>query len=166
MAVLFLLGFSSGLPLMLTGQTLQAWFTAEHVSLERIGARARGPPEGQRSPRATVHEIQTWLQVVVEDPCDLDVPRAMYLKVDDVYRSLHALLTSSMPDMEAADFRWDPSVGTRQRAFRSFRDGTHRRCEERGVAAPSCFPPAIQALFEDCFEIGPRCVGEMKTSHA
>jgi len=38
MAVLFLLGFSSGLPLMLTGQTLQAWLTAEHISLEQIGA--------------------------------------------------------------------------------------------------------------------------------
>jgi len=38
MVVLFLLGFSSGLPLMLTGQTLQGWLTAEHVSLEQIGA--------------------------------------------------------------------------------------------------------------------------------
>jgi MFS transporter, PAT family, beta-lactamase induction signal transducer AmpG len=38
MAVLFVLGFSSGLPLMLTGQTLQAWLTAERVSLARIAA--------------------------------------------------------------------------------------------------------------------------------
>jgi len=38
MAVLFLLGFSSGLPLMLTGQTLQGWLTAELVSLGAIGA--------------------------------------------------------------------------------------------------------------------------------
>jgi MFS transporter, PAT family, beta-lactamase induction signal transducer AmpG len=38
MAVLFLLGFSSGLPLLLTGQTLQAWLTAEHLSLEQIAA--------------------------------------------------------------------------------------------------------------------------------
>jgi MFS transporter, PAT family, beta-lactamase induction signal transducer AmpG len=38
MAVLFLLGFSSGLPLLLTGQTLQAWLTAEHVSLSQIAA--------------------------------------------------------------------------------------------------------------------------------
>jgi len=38
MAVLFLLGFSSGLPLLLTGQTLQAWRTAEHVSRSQIAA--------------------------------------------------------------------------------------------------------------------------------
>ncbi|HEX7837070.1 MAG TPA: hypothetical protein VF469_06375 [Kofleriaceae bacterium] len=38
MAVLFLLGFSSGLPLLLTGQTLQAWLTAEQVSLRGIAA--------------------------------------------------------------------------------------------------------------------------------
>ncbi|HEX3479191.1 MAG TPA: MFS transporter [Kofleriaceae bacterium] len=38
MAVLFVLGFSSGLPLMLTGQTLQAWLTAEGLPLGRIAA--------------------------------------------------------------------------------------------------------------------------------
>src|SRR3954462_1224728 len=38
MAVLFVLGFSSGLPLLLTGQTLQAWLTAEGVPLARIAA--------------------------------------------------------------------------------------------------------------------------------
>src|ERR1041384_7992019 len=38
MAVLFLLGFSSGLPLLLTGQILQAWLTAEHLSVEQIAA--------------------------------------------------------------------------------------------------------------------------------
>lgn len=38
MAVLFVLGFSSGLPLLLTGQTLQAWLTAEQVPLARIAA--------------------------------------------------------------------------------------------------------------------------------
>ena len=38
MAVLFVLGFSSGLPLLLTGQTLQAWLTAEGVLLGRIAA--------------------------------------------------------------------------------------------------------------------------------
>ena len=38
MAVLFVLGFSSGLPLMLTGQTLQAWLTDRSVSLARIAA--------------------------------------------------------------------------------------------------------------------------------
>jgi PAT family beta-lactamase induction signal transducer AmpG len=38
MAVLFLLGFSSGLPLLLTGQTLQAWLTAEHLSLAQIAS--------------------------------------------------------------------------------------------------------------------------------
>jgi MFS transporter, PAT family, beta-lactamase induction signal transducer AmpG len=38
MAVLFFLGFSSGLPLLLTGQTLQAWLTAEGVPLDRIAA--------------------------------------------------------------------------------------------------------------------------------
>jgi PAT family beta-lactamase induction signal transducer AmpG len=38
MVVLFLLGFSSGLPLLLTGQTLQAWLTAEHLSLSQIAA--------------------------------------------------------------------------------------------------------------------------------
>src|SRR5262245_60920476 len=36
MGVLFLLGFSSGLPLFLTGQTLQAWLDTEHVSLAQI----------------------------------------------------------------------------------------------------------------------------------
>ncbi|HEY6174883.1 MAG TPA: MFS transporter [Kofleriaceae bacterium] len=36
MLVLFLLGFASGLPLMLTSQTLQAWLTAEEVPLGRI----------------------------------------------------------------------------------------------------------------------------------
>ena len=38
MAVLFVFGFASGLPLFLTGQTLQAWLTAEHASLDVIGA--------------------------------------------------------------------------------------------------------------------------------
>jgi PAT family beta-lactamase induction signal transducer AmpG len=36
MAVLFLLGFSGGLPLLLTGQTLQAWMTDARVDLGRI----------------------------------------------------------------------------------------------------------------------------------
>jgi MFS transporter, PAT family, beta-lactamase induction signal transducer AmpG len=36
MAALFLLGFSGGLPLLLTGQTLQAWMTASGVDLGRI----------------------------------------------------------------------------------------------------------------------------------
>lgn len=40
MAVLFALGFSSGLPLLLTGQTLSAWLTVEKVSLKTIGAFA------------------------------------------------------------------------------------------------------------------------------
>ncbi|HEU5054938.1 MAG TPA: MFS transporter [Kofleriaceae bacterium] len=35
--VIALLGFSSGLPLLLTGQTLTAWMTAEGVSLTSIG---------------------------------------------------------------------------------------------------------------------------------
>ena len=35
--VIALLGFSSGLPLLLTGQTLTAWMTAEGVSLKAIG---------------------------------------------------------------------------------------------------------------------------------
>ena len=38
MVVLFGLGFSSGLPLTLTGQTLQAWATDAHVDLEEIAA--------------------------------------------------------------------------------------------------------------------------------
>jgi PAT family beta-lactamase induction signal transducer AmpG len=38
--VLTLLGFSSGLPIMLTGQTLTAWMTAEGVNLKTIGAFA------------------------------------------------------------------------------------------------------------------------------
>jgi PAT family beta-lactamase induction signal transducer AmpG len=38
MAVLFLLGFSSGLPLLLTGQILQGWLTAEHLPLSQIAA--------------------------------------------------------------------------------------------------------------------------------
>ena len=36
MAVLFVLGFSSGLPLTLTGSTLQAWLTSAGVDLGRI----------------------------------------------------------------------------------------------------------------------------------
>src|SRR5476649_783120 len=36
-AILFL-GFASGLPLALTGSTLQAWMTESHVSLAAIGA--------------------------------------------------------------------------------------------------------------------------------
>ncbi len=38
MAVLFLFGFSSGLPLYLTGQTLQAWMTSAGVELDKIAA--------------------------------------------------------------------------------------------------------------------------------
>ncbi len=38
MAVLFLLGFSSGLPLYLTGSTLQAWLTKANVPLDEIAA--------------------------------------------------------------------------------------------------------------------------------
>ncbi|TMQ12319.1 MAG: AmpG family muropeptide MFS transporter [Deltaproteobacteria bacterium] len=38
MAVLFLLGFSSGLPLLVTSQILQAWLTAEDIPLARIAA--------------------------------------------------------------------------------------------------------------------------------
>jgi PAT family beta-lactamase induction signal transducer AmpG len=38
MLVLFLFGFSSGLPLYLTGQTLQAWMTSANVSLQDIAA--------------------------------------------------------------------------------------------------------------------------------
>ena len=37
MLVIALLGFASGLPLLLTGQTLTAWMTAEGVSLTSIG---------------------------------------------------------------------------------------------------------------------------------
>ena len=37
LAVVLLLGFSSGLPLALTGGTLQAWMTVEGVSLATIG---------------------------------------------------------------------------------------------------------------------------------
>ncbi len=35
---ILVLGFSSGLPLSLTGTTLQAWFTEAHVNLKTIGA--------------------------------------------------------------------------------------------------------------------------------
>jgi MFS transporter, PAT family, beta-lactamase induction signal transducer AmpG len=38
MATLLLLGFSSGLPLYLTGQTLQAWMTTSGIDLATIGA--------------------------------------------------------------------------------------------------------------------------------
>ena len=38
MAVLFALGFSSGLPLFLTGQTLQAWMTTSGVDVDQIAA--------------------------------------------------------------------------------------------------------------------------------
>src|SRR3989442_12331795 len=37
LAVILLLGFSSGLPLALTGGTLQAWMTVEGVDLSTIG---------------------------------------------------------------------------------------------------------------------------------
>lgn len=37
MAVLLLLGFSSGLPLFLTGNTMKAWMTVENVDLKSIG---------------------------------------------------------------------------------------------------------------------------------
>lgn len=37
LAVILLLGFSSGLPLALTGQTLQAWMTVDGVDLSTIG---------------------------------------------------------------------------------------------------------------------------------
>jgi MFS transporter, PAT family, beta-lactamase induction signal transducer AmpG len=37
MLLMLLFGFSSGLPLLLTGSTLQAWLTDEKVSLEAIG---------------------------------------------------------------------------------------------------------------------------------
>ena len=36
--VVLLLGFSSGLPLALTGSTLQAWFTVSGVSLLAVGS--------------------------------------------------------------------------------------------------------------------------------
>lgn len=36
MAILCVLGFASGLPYLLTGDTLGAWLTAEHVDIERI----------------------------------------------------------------------------------------------------------------------------------
>lgn len=38
MAAILLLGFSSGLPLYLTGRTLQAWMTVEGVDLATVGA--------------------------------------------------------------------------------------------------------------------------------
>lgn len=38
MVILALLGFASGLPLYLTGRTLQAWMTVENVSLATVGA--------------------------------------------------------------------------------------------------------------------------------
>ncbi|MEO8707161.1 MAG: MFS transporter [Kofleriaceae bacterium] len=38
MLVLFVLGFSSGLPLLLTGQTLQAWMASVDVRLDQIAA--------------------------------------------------------------------------------------------------------------------------------
>src|SRR5438552_17768750 len=37
LAVILLLGFSSGLPLALTGGTLQAWMTVEGIDLSTIG---------------------------------------------------------------------------------------------------------------------------------
>src|SRR5438552_1629456 len=37
MAALLVLGFASGLPLLLTGQTLQAWMNDEHVDIRTIG---------------------------------------------------------------------------------------------------------------------------------
>ncbi|MFM7576812.1 MAG: AmpG family muropeptide MFS transporter, partial [Microcystaceae cyanobacterium] len=37
MSALLLIGFSSGLPLFLTSQTLQAWMTTEKVDLTQIG---------------------------------------------------------------------------------------------------------------------------------
>src|SRR5436189_6274045 len=35
---ILMLGFASGLPLALTGATLQAWFTEAHINLMTIGA--------------------------------------------------------------------------------------------------------------------------------
>ena len=43
MAVLFGLGFSSGLPLMLTGQTLQAWAKDAQVDIKKIAALSLVP---------------------------------------------------------------------------------------------------------------------------
>ncbi len=40
MAVIYLLGFSSGLPLMLTGQTLQNWGIDEHVDIKKVSTFA------------------------------------------------------------------------------------------------------------------------------
>ncbi len=40
MAVLFVLGFSSGLPLLLTGSTLRMWMTDEGINLDQIAAFA------------------------------------------------------------------------------------------------------------------------------
>ena len=37
LAVILFLGFASGLPLSLTGQTLQAWVTVEGIDLATIG---------------------------------------------------------------------------------------------------------------------------------
>lgn len=37
MWAVFLMGFSSGLPLLLTGGTLKAWMTEQHVNLALIG---------------------------------------------------------------------------------------------------------------------------------
>ncbi|MBA3502810.1 MAG: AmpG family muropeptide MFS transporter, partial [Deltaproteobacteria bacterium] len=38
MVVVFLLGFSGGLPLLLTSQTLQAWMTGSGASLDQLAA--------------------------------------------------------------------------------------------------------------------------------
>src|SRR3972149_2808987 len=40
MLVVLALGFASGLPLGLTGATLQAWYTVEHVDIITIGLLA------------------------------------------------------------------------------------------------------------------------------
>jgi MFS transporter, PAT family, beta-lactamase induction signal transducer AmpG len=40
MAVVYLLGFSSGLPLMLTGQTLQQWAYDEHLDIKKLSTFA------------------------------------------------------------------------------------------------------------------------------
>jgi PAT family beta-lactamase induction signal transducer AmpG len=44
LAVILALGFSSGLPLALTGGTPQAWMTVEGVDLSTIGTPCRSAP--------------------------------------------------------------------------------------------------------------------------
>jgi len=93
MAVLFALGFSSGLPLMLTGQTLQAWAKDRQVDVKTIAGlslvglaytlkfawaplldRYRLPFLGRRRGWALAFQLALGVAIAVLGTCDPDEP--------------------------------------------------------------------------------------------